>query len=30
MGAWLTEQHRIPDESATAEDQMNSDPTEES
>jgi len=29
MGAWLTEQHRIPDESA-AQDQLHPDPSEES
>lgn len=30
LGAWLTEQHKIPDESATAEDQVPSDPAQES
>jgi endogenous inhibitor of DNA gyrase (YacG/DUF329 family) len=30
LGAWLTEQHKIPDESGAAEDQMHSDSTEES
>lgn len=30
LGSWLTEQHKIPDESATAADSLPSDPTEES
>jgi endogenous inhibitor of DNA gyrase (YacG/DUF329 family) len=30
LGAWLTEQHKIPDESGTAEDQLHSDSAEES
>jgi len=30
LGAWLTEQHKIPDEPGTAEDQLLSDSAEES
>jgi uncharacterized protein len=28
MGAWLSEQHKIPDESESSEDQMHANPTE--
>ena len=30
LGAWLTEQHKIPDEAGTAEDQLHPDSAEES
>jgi len=29
LGAWLTEQHKIPDETGTAQDQLHSDSAEE-
>jgi uncharacterized protein len=29
LGAWLTEQHKIPEDPAAAEDQLQSDPSEE-
>ncbi len=29
LGAWLSEQHKIPDEAGTSEEQLRSDPSEE-